>query len=76
MKKVLTIKWTIWDIQERAEQNGYKLTDKQASGILESIEHHLDANNGVTWNDLDIETKIYCQEHKIVGDYPEPEEEY
>jgi hypothetical protein len=58
--------WTVEDVIERAHENGKEVTQEQAEEVLEFIQHHRDANLGITW------IKIDCALDEL-GELPEYE---
>lgn len=55
MDSVFTIVWKTTDILEREP----KLTQVQAELVLMYIKDNYDANNGVTWDDIDNAIELY-----------------
>ena len=45
--------WCRDDVQERAHELNIEISDEEADGILDDVEHHQDANYGITWDCLD-----------------------
>lgn len=54
-KDRIYISWCVDDILQRAEDTNHKpVTKKKAREILEEMEHHHDANIGITWDTIDF----------------------
>ena len=55
--------WCESDVVDRASQRGIKVSREQAGKILDHIDHHKDANLGITWDTLDFYTDRYLSEN-------------
>lgn len=61
--KEISIKWHIIDVQERAEEMyDVKLSDEEASQILQEIDHRHDANIGVSWDVIDVYVAMHLED--------------
>ncbi len=47
------IVWTVEDIQERAKENGQKISKAVARKVLQSIKKNHDCNVGINWEVID-----------------------
>ena len=50
MKTYIDIRWCIEDVLQCAKDNHIKLTKKEASAVLEYLEHKHDATIGINWD--------------------------
>lgn len=59
------ITWTLPDIIQRAEDDGYIIDEKQAKQIAKNIDRAHDCNIGIDWNNITYHIEEYCDEHNI-----------
>ncbi len=45
--------WDVDDVIYRAQELGITLTQSEACAVLENIDNHYDANNGINWDVID-----------------------
>lgn len=57
--------WTTEDVFQTAKENGVCLTQEQADEVIEAVDHHHDAELGITWDTLrchidDVQSPAEC----------------
>lgn len=62
-KKIITIKWSFYDIMSYAETLGISISEDQAQEILYNVWHQQDASIGINWDVIETHIDMYLAEN-------------
>jgi len=60
--------WTRPDIEEKAKERGYNLTEDDCDRILVDMENHIDSGMGVSWVTVEYFVDKYISENNLHQD--------
>lgn len=66
--------WIIEDVQGKAEELGYEITEEQARDIFDNFQNGMDCEYGLTWQDIETAIEYYCEAQGIEATEPQEDE--